>query len=73
MKKKISRSIAESRKFTVDRHVSEHGRSRARIICPFCGERSWAYIWSMSHGKRCENEDCLAIFLSQGLAYLDYV
>lgn len=33
---------------------SEHGRSSIDIKCPFCGQVSTAYLWSLNGcGKKC--------------------
>lgn len=50
----------EERTYTVVHEVSEMGRSRITIVCPFCGEHVVAYRWSLAgSGKRC---GCGALF-----------
>jgi len=50
----------EERPYTVIMVISEMGRTRHLIRCPYCGEEVWAYIWSMAgHGKKCPK--CKAI------------
>jgi hypothetical protein len=49
------------------RAVSEFGRRRIEVECPFCFEQFWAFVWSLAGGgKRCPN--CRAMFGSTGLA-----
>lgn len=68
---KLDLRDAEKRKYVVTRRISEFGRSRMLIRCPFCHAESWAYIWSIAgHGKRCEG--CRAYFFL-GEAYRDIV
>jgi hypothetical protein len=43
------------------------GRTRVEIICPFCGDRVIAYLWSLcGSGKRCP---CGAKFDGAGNAW----
>jgi hypothetical protein len=49
------------------RVISEMGRRRIRIECPFCFAHFWAFVWSLSGGgKKCPN--CGAMHTSVGLA-----
>lgn len=42
------------RPYKVLSRISEMGRTRVLIECPFCIGRFWAYVWSLSgSGKRC--------------------
>ena len=35
---------------------SAHGKSTVDVLCPFCKEKTTAFVWSLSGGgKRCEN------------------
>lgn len=44
----------EERSYEVLREVSEFGRTRILVRCPFCRVEEWAYIWSMAgKGKKC--------------------
>lgn len=48
--------------------ISEMGKRRIEIECPFCFATFWAYVWSISGGgKRCTN--CGAMHTSYGFAY----
>lgn len=48
--------------------ISEMGRRRIEIECPFCFETFWAFVWSLAGGgKRCPN--CRAMHTSYGFAY----
>ncbi len=50
------------------RVISEMGRRRIEIECPFCFATFWAFVWSLSGGgKKCTN--CGAIHASFGQAY----
>jgi hypothetical protein len=50
------------------RVISEMGRRRIEIECPFCFEQFWAFVWSLSGGgKRCPN--CRAMHTSHGTAH----
>lgn len=52
---------------TTGRVVSEMGRRRIEISCPFCFATFWAFVWSLAGGgKRCPN--CRAMFGSTGTA-----
>lgn len=54
-----NRSDNALRQYRVTGERSGHGKSRIEIECPFCGCRSWAYLWSLyGGGKRCENAAC---------------
>jgi hypothetical protein len=47
--------------------ISEMGRRRIEIECPFCFATFWAYVWSLyGGGKRCPN--CRAFHTGKGLA-----
>ena len=55
----------EWRSFSV---ISEMGKRRIEVECPFCFATFWAYVWSLSGGgKRCPN--CRAMHTSHGSAY----
>lgn len=55
------------KEYTVHRVISEFGRSRSEIECPFCGELFWAHWWSISGGgKKCP--ECGAKHNSYGTA-----
>lgn len=42
------------RLYNVHSEISEFGRSRRLIECPFCHEKFWAYTWSLAgSGKKC--------------------
>ena len=44
--------------------ISENGRSRGWITCPFCAEKVLCYLWSLAgSGKRC---GCGALLTSIG-------
>ena len=61
----------KQRKYEILNCKSEHGKSSIDIECPFCGEITEAFIWSMSgSGKRCHGYKCDAIFFSSGNAEL---
>ena len=70
---KIPFDQAERRPYSVHAQIAEpNGRSYIRFVCPFCGERIKAYVWSLcGGGKRCPR--CRALFLSNGNAYRDLV
>ncbi len=54
--------MEKAKPFTVLRRISESGRSRILIECPFCETETWAYIWSLSGGgKKCPKKKCGAI------------
>jgi hypothetical protein len=67
-KGEYNRSPNAMREFhTLDR-ITEMGRSRVQIECPFCFERFWAFVWSISGGgKKCTN--CGAMHASFGQAF----
>ncbi len=49
------------------RVVSEMGKRRIEIECPFCFQEFWAFVWSLSgSGKRCPN--CGAMHSGHGIA-----
>lgn len=63
-----NRSANAQREFVVLERMREMGKTRARIECPFCFARFWAFVWSISGGgKKCPN--CGAIHASFGVAY----
>lgn len=64
-----NRSANAARRWTpIGSPVSEMGRRRIEIECPFCFVRFWAFVWSLSGGgKRCPN--CRAMHTSIGEAY----
>lgn len=62
-----NRSENARREYTVHGRRSEMGKTRIEIKCPFCGDHSWAYVWSLSGGgKKCENKKCGAKFDAYG-------
>lgn len=47
--------------------ISEMGRRRIEVECPFCFATFWAFLWSLAgSGKRCSN--CGALHYSSGVA-----
>lgn len=63
-----NRSANARREWQALRAISEMGRRRIEIECPFCFLRFWAYVWSLAGGgKRCPN--CRAMFTSFGVAW----
>lgn len=63
-----NRSDNAAREFEVLERVSQMGKSRVLIECPFCFATFWAFIWSISGGgKKCHN--CGAMHGSFGRAY----
>ncbi len=70
---KIPIDQAESRPYTIHAEIAEpNGRSFIRFVCPFCGERIKAYVWSLhGGGKRCPR--CRAYFGAFGKGYRDLV
>jgi hypothetical protein len=63
-----NRSPNASREFKTFGVISEMGKRRIEVECPFCLDRFWAYLWSLSGGgKRCPN--CGAMHASHGSAY----
>jgi hypothetical protein len=53
---------------TTGRVISEMGKRRVEIQCPFCNARFWAYPWSIAGvGKKCTN--CGSMHTSFGVAY----
>lgn len=56
------------REWTGGGYVSEMGRSRILIRCPFCSTLFSAFVWSLSGGgKKCPH--CGAMHGSTGQAY----
>lgn len=48
------RSMKETRKYRVLRGISEMGKSRIYLECPYCQTKVWGYLWSMAgSGKKC--------------------
>ena len=48
--------------------VSEFGRTRILIECPFCNSHFWAFVWSLrGSGKKCVN--CGALHSGWGVAF----
>ena len=44
----------ETKVYAVTEEVSEYGRTRVNIVCPFCGTHTWAHVWSLAgSGKTC--------------------
>jgi hypothetical protein len=67
-KGEYNRSPNAMREYRVLDRITEMGRSRVEIECPFCFERFWAFIWSISGGgKKCTN--CGAKHASFGQAF----
>lgn len=59
----------EVREYTVVGARSAVGRSTIDIKCPFCGDVTTAYRWSLAgSGKRCEGIACGALFDGRGRA-----
>jgi len=53
---------------TTGRVISEMGRRRVEIECPFCDNRFWAFPWSIAGvGKKCPN--CGSMHALFGVAY----
>lgn len=60
----------ETRRYTTRRGPSWVGHTLVYISCPFCGNETEAHLWSLcGGGKRCETEECGAIFGGLGNAY----
>lgn len=54
-----------TRTYHVIARRSQMGRTRVLIVCPYCGEHAWAYLWSLAGaGKRCPG--CRAKHTSYG-------
>lgn len=63
-----NRSENAARPFTMHSIISEMGRRRGSIDCPFCNTRFTAFVWSLAGGgKKCPN--CGAKHASFGVAY----
>jgi hypothetical protein len=44
----------EAQDYEVKELVTEVGKTRWRIVCPYCNTEVWAFIWSLAgKGKRC--------------------
>jgi len=55
------------RKYRYLKEISEFGRTRILIECPFCQTRFWAFVWSLcGSGKKCDN--CGALHTGAGMA-----
>lgn len=53
--------------YSVSDRITEMGKTRIQIQCPFCHEDFWAYIWSLAGGgKKCPK--CGAIHSNYGQA-----
>lgn len=48
----IERKI-ECRQWQSLGRISENGRTRIQLQCPFCSNVVEAYVWSLGNGKRC--------------------
>ena len=71
--KKIDAQSAERKPCMYQNYISEFGRSRVKVECPFCGKVNIAYNWSLAgSGKRCGNPACRA-HLFMGVAIRDMV
>jgi hypothetical protein len=58
----------KGRPFEVGHVISEMGRSRIEVTCPFCDALFYAYIWSISGGgKKCPG--CGAMHTRRRVAY----
>lgn len=56
----------ETRRYEATHGVATMGRAPVYIICPFCGVKVTAYLWSLAgRGKRCP---CGAKFDAYGTA-----
>ena len=56
----------ESKEHNVYEGSREHGRSTVFIECPFCGEQTEAYVWSLNgSGKKCWK--CKAVHTGMGM------
>ena len=50
----VTPDMPGARPHTLRNPVSEMGRTRYDIVCPFCGTVVTAYLWSLAgSGKRC--------------------
>lgn len=57
--------MSDPKPYEVIDRVSEAGRTRIEIECPFCREQFWAYVWSLAgSGKRCPK--CKALHYRTG-------
>jgi hypothetical protein len=64
----LNRSPNAARSFKFIRVISEMGKRRGLVHCPFCCFGFWAYVWSLSGGgKKCPN--CGAMHTGHGQAY----
>lgn len=60
-------NLIEACGFGYKRKISQMGRTRVWIDCPFCKGTVEAYLWSIAgKGKRC---DCGALFGGSGTVY----
>lgn len=58
MRNRKKEIVAEKNKIIKENYafgfVSEHGRSRCKIKCPFCSDIITVYLWSLAgSGKKC--------------------
>lgn len=50
---------------------STYGKSTVDVLCPFCENKTNAYIWSLSGGgKRCSS--CKDVLLTSGMAFMRF-
>jgi len=63
-----NRSTNAGRAFAVLRRISEKGRTRVEIECPFCFAVFWAFVWSIRGGGKC-CPNCRAKHASFGEAF----
>jgi len=58
----------QGKRFFYRDKVSEHGKTRILIECPFCHTRFWGYVWSIKgSGKKCVA--CGALHTGKGIAH----
>jgi hypothetical protein len=58
----------KSKRFIFHGKISEFGRTRLLIECPFCKMTFWAFVWSLrGSGKKCEG--CGALHTGTGVAF----
>jgi hypothetical protein len=52
--------VDDVREHSVHSHRSQHGKSSVIIVCPFCGQETVAYLWSLAgSGKICECKEVI--------------
>lgn len=50
----VNKPNCERAPFKVVARIEQNGKTRVQIVCPFCSNPLWAYVWSLSgSGKRC--------------------